>query len=121
MKTLLIFLGLLALADAATAATCTGVQAPLCALDHRLGAFIIVPVGAASCRITDGATFTANITGSPTGTRTFAVPTATVPAEVTRTISATCTDAFGVVGGLTRYQGTFPGPAPLAAPVVSDQ
>jgi hypothetical protein len=50
---------------------------------------------------------------------TFAVPTATVPSEVTRTISATCTDAFGVVGGLTRYVGTFPRPAPLAAPIVS--
>lgn len=121
MRRLLTALALLALADAAWAGTCTGVQSPLCTLDHRQGAFIVVPQGAASCRITDGATFIANITGSPTGQRSFAVPTATVPSEVTRTITATCTDTFGVVGGVTRYVGTFPSPAPLGPPVVSDQ
>ena len=102
------------------ATSCTGVQTPvLCTLDHTLGAFITVPVGAASCKITDGATFIANINGSPTGKVSFAVPTATVPAEVTRTITATCTDAFAVVGAPTRYVGTFPVPAPLGAPAVS--
>ena len=119
MRTILIILAFLALAESALADPCTGVQTPLCTIDHNAGAFIQVPVGAASCRITDGATFTANVAGSPTGKVTFAVPTATVPSEVTRTISATCTDAFGVVGGLTRYVGTFPRPAPLAAPIVS--
>ncbi len=109
----------LAFSAPAFADPCSGVQQPLCTIDHNLGAFIVVPQGAASCRITDGATFTANISGSPTGKVAFAFPTATVPAEVTRTITATCTDAFGVVGGTTRYVGTFPRPAPLAAPVVS--
>lgn len=115
MRTLLILLAFLAVVDGA-AADCTGVQTPLCAVDLTQGAFITCPAGAASARITDGATFTANVT-NPIGKVAFSNFLGAPP--LTRTITATCTDAFGVAGSPTRAQATFPGPAPLGAPTLS--
>lgn len=115
MRTLLILLAFLALADSA-AADCTGVQSPLCAVDLTAGAFIQCPAGAVSARITDGATFTANVS-NPTGKVAFSNFIAGPP--VVRTITATCTDSFGVAGSPTRANATFPSPAPLGAPTLS--
>ncbi len=114
MKTL-IALALLAFATPALA-DCQGVQSPLCAVDLTAGAFITCPAGAVSARITDGATFVANVS-NPVGKVAFSNFLSAPPLQ--RDITATCTDAFGVAGSPTRARATFPGPAPLGAPILS--
>ena len=119
MRTLLILLAFLAVADGAAAKDCVGVQSPLCTLDHSAVATIACPAGAVSARITDGATFTANVSVSGTGPVSFAPFVSETPLQ--RTVTATCTDSFGVAGSPTRYVGLFRPTGPLGAPTVSGQ
>lgn len=119
MKKLALAFALLLFAGPALADPCTGIQSPLCTVDHNLGAWLLIPAGATSCVVTDGSGWSATVSGTGGQKVSFTVPTATAPSNVVRTVNASCRDAFGQTGATTRYEGTFPRPAAPAAPTVS--
>ena len=115
----LAFLFLLAALPAAADTQCQG-NVPSCTLDFSDGdGHITIPTGASSCTIADAAGTLVSLSGTPNVTVPFKVPAATTPAQLSRLVTARCTDAFATPGGVTSFTGTFPAPPGPSAPVVS--